>query len=201
MSRFATALAVIFLTTSLAGQAAPPAKPGTSTAPEPEGFSTLKWGATSADIKAAFPAAKCKQQRPEKDGSFVGACEVPDFRIGDIRTSATLRLRNDAFWYVLVRFSSYEYDKVKALLFEKYGPDASVSTSSRKESALSAAMTSRNGKAEIYEETHSIWSWPDTQVDFMDNRKNGPYSAYSNFEIKRISPDEKAARAKALNSF
>jgi len=205
MSRIVTLLLTLIVVTPLTAQTpvtAPAAPaPGTSSAPEPEGFAALKWGATAAQVTAAFPDAKCKSQRPQKDGTVYSRCELPSFAIGTIKGSATIDLVNDTFHRVLFRFPSSRYDEMKSLLLEKYGSTPRVENGSRREDAFAHALTSGKGPRATYEWTDLFWTWPDTEVDFMDNRLNGPYSASSNFTITRFSAEEKEARQKALKSF
>jgi len=202
MPRIATLLLTLIAVTSLAAQTpAHVASPGTSTAPEPEGFAALKWGATVAQVKEVFSDAKCKTDRPRKDGTIYSRCELNSFSIGTINGSATIDLVNDSFHRVLFRFPSGRYDEMKSLLMEKYGPTPRVEHGSRREDAFAHALTGGKSPRETYQWTDTFWTWPDTEVDFMDNRLNGPYSANSNFTITRFSAEEKAARQKALKSF
>jgi hypothetical protein len=206
MSRIATLLLTLIVVTPLAAQTPPAAPapvvtPGTSTAPEPEGFAALKWGATVEQVNAVFPTAKCKTDRPRKDGTIYSRCELSSFAIGTINGSATIDLVNDSFHRVLFLFPSGQYDALKSLLMEKYGPTPRIETGSRREDAFAHALTSGKGPLATYQWTDLFWTWPDTEVDFMDNRLNGPYSANSNFTITRFSAEEKEARQKALKSF
>jgi hypothetical protein len=167
---------------------------------EPEGFADLKWGATTTATKAAFPTAKCRKLKAEADGTTRDRCEVQRFRIGELSTTVTLFFGNDALRTASVTFHSAVYDTIKQILYEKYGDTPKVETTKRKESVWSHALTP-DKPIEVYEETHTSWEWPDTEVELIDNRENGPYSDYSNFTIRRITAAEKEKRQKALNAF
>ncbi|MEA2337339.1 MAG: hypothetical protein QOE82_1346 [Thermoanaerobaculia bacterium] len=149
MSRIATLLLTLIAVVPLAAQTTPPAAPapGTSTAPEPEGFAALKWGVTVAQVNVVFPDAKCKTERPRKDGTVYSRCELNSFSIGTINGSATIDLVNDSFHRVLFRFPSGRYDEMKSLLLEKYGPTPRVENSSRREECVRTCARRRQGTA------------------------------------------------------
>lgn len=199
----ATKAFALILMLSLPLAAEQPTGKGTSAAPEPTGFASVNWGDSMAAIKAAFPTAKCSgDKKPREDGTLHQSCEVRSFKIGKVDTSPTFYLRDDKVTEIRAAFSSYGYDEMKSLLYEKYGSDAIVETTTERESAFSHAMTGRRGsRPEVWHITRSTWKWTDTEAELQDNREFGPYSATSVFTLKRLTAEEKAARQKALSSF
>lgn len=154
----------------------------------PEGFAGVKWGASSADVKTAFPEAKCKTLRAEK-GHTAERCEVKNFKIGERPTEVTFYFADGVFYKINVTFASYGYDEMRDLLLAKYGEDVKVSTSPDKFARPTDEVTTTK------------WQWDSAEVRLIDQRKHSSFDQWSRFELEHINDAEKAKRQKALSSF
>lgn len=188
----------------------PQAAPQTAETPaaaQPEGFAAVKWGASQADVKAAFPKARCRKLRTRKNEPTKEQCEVRGYKIGDTDTGVRFIFLNDAFYAVGVFFPSTAYGAMKDLLFEKYGADVKVETDRAQESETSRILDSvitgsdTDRPLEVYEITKTSWSWPDVTVTLFDQRMHSLWKEYSKFELVYLTDEEKQKRKQAREAF
>jgi hypothetical protein len=166
---------------------------------EPQGFGELKFGASIADLKTLFPGVKCKKGRKEKDGRLNEWCELQKFELGQHTTEVNFDFLGGTFWRARVIFTSDLVDEMKELLVTKYGPTSNVETVREQQSPQAQVFT--DGKPKVFEWTYTKWEWPNARVVLVDQRMHVDFNRVSRFEVGWISPEEKAAKEKALKAF